>query len=141
MSLEVYLSSGGMLELIACLRLRLLDGYAGVVVMRSWIDVLEGVIKGWKAKGDNAAGNRIMEAIVQGVNYRTDTTLLAKDIAPRVQIIGIVKNGACCDLSVLVFIDVVLNLGLYLVALAVYGPGTAETKQSDALWGSKLIAM
>lgn len=70
------------------------DGYAGVVVMRSWIDALERVVKGWKAKGDNAAGNRICDAIVEGVNHRTDTTLLAKDIAPRVQIIGIMKNGA-----------------------------------------------
>lgn len=113
MSLESFLSYHEMLKLIACLRLHLLDGYAGVVVMRSWIDVLEGVIKGWKAKGDTATGNRIMEAIVQGVNHRTDTTLLAKDIAPRVQIIGIMKNGASWYIAVFPLIDVVLNLRSY----------------------------
>jgi hypothetical protein len=61
--------------------------------MRSWVDTIEGVVKGWKAKGDNSTGDRICEAIVQGVNYRSDTTLLCKDIAPRVQIIGILKTG------------------------------------------------
>jgi len=95
------------------------DSYTGVVVMRSWVDTLEGVIKGWKVKGDNSPGDRICEAIVQGVNHRSDTTLLCKDIAPRVQTVGILKN----------------------VALAVYGSKSAETKSSDALWGSKLISM
>lgn len=61
--------------------------------MRSWVDALEGVIKGWKVKGDNSPGDRICEAIVQGVNHRSDTTLLCKDIAPRVQTVGILKNG------------------------------------------------
>jgi len=34
-----------------------------------------------------------------------------------------------------------LNANGFLVALSVYGAGSAETKASDALWGSKLIAM
>jgi len=60
--------------------------------MRSWVDALKGVIKGWKDKG-NSTGDRICEAIAQGVNYRSDTTLLCKDIAPRVQTIGLLKNS------------------------------------------------
>lgn len=69
------------------------DAYAGVVVIRSWVDALEGVVKGWKAKEGNAAGSKICDAIVQGVNYRSDTTLLCKDFAPRIQTINILKLG------------------------------------------------
>lgn len=72
---------------------RVVDGITGVVVMRSWTDALEGVIKSWKAKDSNPAGKRICEAIVLGVNHRSDTTLLAKDLAPRIQIIGMLKGG------------------------------------------------
>jgi len=61
--------------------------------MRSWVDTLKSVIKGWKDKGDNSTGDRICEAIVQGVNYRSDTTLLCKDIAPRIQTIGLLKDS------------------------------------------------
>lgn len=66
--------------------------------MRSWVDTLERIIKLWKTKakaGEDAsgAGGRICEGIVQGVNYRADSTLLCKDFAPRVQTINILKTG------------------------------------------------
>lgn len=63
------------------------------MVVRSWVDALEGVIKGWKAKEGNTAGPKICDAIVQGVNYRSDTTLLCKDFAPRIQTINVLKLG------------------------------------------------
>lgn len=108
--------------------------------MRSWTDALEGVIKGWKAKEPNAAGKRICEAIVVGVNHRSDTTLLAKDLAPRIQIIGMLKGGEFP--SYMTLYDGGANPAYCrTVAHAVYGKSAAETRQSDAVWGSRLVAM
>jgi hypothetical protein len=61
--------------------------------MRSWVDSLERVIKAWKTKAGDSTGTRIVDGIVQGVNYKADSTLLCKDFAPRVQTINVMKRG------------------------------------------------
>ncbi|KAF8311869.1 hypothetical protein DL93DRAFT_2036969, partial [Clavulina sp. PMI_390] len=94
-----------------------LESWNGVVAMRNWIDALQRVIKVWKAKKDDPAGTRICEAIVLGVNTRSDPTSLAKDLASKMQIVGMLKT----------------------VAQSVYGKGASETRQSDAFWGTQLI--
>jgi len=95
-----------------------MDTYGGVIALRSWVDALDGVIRSWKAKGETSVGTRICEGIVQGVNIRADPTYISKEFAARVQIVNILKT----------------------VATSVYGPGSPLTRQSDALWGSRLMS-
>lgn len=70
-----------------------MDTYGGVVALRSWVDVLDAVIRNWKARGESSVGTRICEGIVQGVNTHADPTYISKEFAARVQIVNILKTG------------------------------------------------
>jgi hypothetical protein len=83
--------------------------------MRTWVDSL---VDGYfKAACSESRKELIAKGIMRGFNRYTDATLLTKDLTTRIQIITCLKT----------------------VSSRIYGPGTEEARQNEAMWSSKFI--
>jgi hypothetical protein len=70
------------------------DGMAGGMTMRTWVDTVCNA----HAKAKDAVPGRkglIANGITRGINQNTDVTLMTREFAARIQIISLLKSGAC----------------------------------------------
>ncbi|KAF9461829.1 hypothetical protein BDZ94DRAFT_1262718 [Collybia nuda] len=90
------------------------ESMSGGMAMRTWVDGLV------EAHGRVAPGSRkdsIAKGITRGINQNTDVTLMTKDFTAKIQIISCLKT----------------------VSTRIYGPGSDEARQGEAVWSSKFI--
>jgi len=87
---------------------------SGGFAMRTWVDSLVG------AHGKVGAGMRrdmIARGITKGINQNADVALMTKEFTAKIQIISYLKE----------------------VSSKIYGKGTDEARQGEAVWSSKFI--
>ncbi|KII95440.1 hypothetical protein PLICRDRAFT_97621 [Plicaturopsis crispa FD-325 SS-3] len=91
------------------------EGNAGAMTMRTWLDAL--VEAHSRASGPEKRKRMVAQGITGGVDHRVDLSLLTREFAARIQILSLLKslNGR------------------------IYGAGSEEARQGEALWSSKLI--
>jgi len=109
---EVAMIVGGITNMI--MELSKWEGMTGGMAMRTWTDTLV------EAHGRIGAGSRkdmIAKGITRGLNHNTDITLVTREFTSRIQIISCLKT----------------------VSTRIYGAGTDEARQSEAIWSSKFI--
>ncbi|KAF8331321.1 uncharacterized protein EI90DRAFT_3057523 [Cantharellus anzutake] len=96
------------------------ESYTAIIAFRTWIDTLDNAIRTWRSKGESAAStaNRICDGVVQGVNVAADPSFITKEFTGRLQVINMCKT----------------------ISVSAYGANSSQTRQSDALWGSRLLS-
>ncbi|KAJ7766994.1 hypothetical protein DFH07DRAFT_335269 [Mycena maculata] len=90
------------------------EGMAGGMTMRTWSDGLV------EAHGRLPAGSRkngIAKGIVRGISQNTDISLMTKEFTAKIQIISSLKS----------------------VCSRIYGAGSADARQAEAVLSSRLI--
>jgi len=111
---EIGVIVGGVTNLI--LELSKWEGMSSGMAMRTWVDTLvDGYFKA--ASAGESRKELIAKGILRGLNQYTDATLLTKDFTTRIQIITCLKT----------------------VSSRIYGPGSEEARQNEAVWSSKFI--
>jgi len=109
---EIGVIVGGITNLI--LELSKWEGMSSGMAMRTWVDTL---VDGYFRASSEARKELIAKGILRGLNQYTDATLLTKDFTTRIQIITCLKT----------------------VSSRIYGPGSDEARQNEAMWSSKFI--
>jgi len=109
---EIAIIIGGVTNLI--LELSRWEDMSAGMAMRTWVDSL---VDGYFKASSESRKDLIAKGIMRGFNQYTDTTLLTKDFTTRIQIITCLKS----------------------VSSRIYGPGTEEARQNEAMWSSKFI--
>jgi len=110
---EIAIIVGGVTNLV--LELSKWENMSAGMAMRTWVDAL--VDDGYFKASNESRKELIAKGIMRGFNRYTDTTLLTKDLTTRIQIITCLKT----------------------VSSRIYGPGTDEARQNEAMWSSKFI--
>ncbi|KAG6849608.1 hypothetical protein H0H93_006965 [Arthromyces matolae] len=109
---EVALIVGGITNMI--MEYSMWESMSGGMAMRTWVDTLVGA-HGKAAREENK--DAIAKGITRGINHNTDVGLMTKDFTARIQMISALKS----------------------VSAKIYGSGTDEARQSEAVWSSKFI--
>jgi len=112
---EIAIIVGGVTNLI--LELSRWEDMSAGMAMRTWVDAL---VDGYFKANTTTSESRkdlIAKGIMRGFNQYADATLLTKDLTTRIQIITCLKT----------------------VSSRIYGPGTDEARQNEAIWSSKFI--
>ncbi|KAF8805240.1 hypothetical protein BYT27DRAFT_7192968 [Phlegmacium glaucopus] len=109
---EIAVIVGGITNLI--LELSRWEGMSAGMAMRTWVDSL---VEGYFKASSESRKDLIAKGILRGLNQHTDATLLTKDFTTRIQIITCLKT----------------------VSSRIYGAGTDEARQNEAMWSSKFI--
>ncbi|KAF8959978.1 hypothetical protein BDZ97DRAFT_1922576 [Flammula alnicola] len=109
---EIAVIIGGITNMI--LELSKWEGMAAGMAMRTWVDSL---VEAHGRASSQTRKDLIAKGITRGLNQYTDVTLLTKDFTTRIQIISCLKT----------------------VSSRIYGAGTDEARQSEAMWSSKFI--
>jgi len=109
---EIAIIVGGVTNLI--LELSRWEHMSAGMAMRTWVDSL---VDGYFKASSEPRKELIAKGIMRGLNGYTDATLLTKDLTTRIQIITCLKT----------------------VSSRIYGPGTDEARQNEAIWSSKFI--
>jgi len=109
---EIAIVVGGVTNLI--LELSRWENMSAGMAMRTWVDSL---VDGYFKASSESRKDLIAKGIMRGLNRYTDATLLTKDLTTRIQIITCLKT----------------------VSSRIYGPGTDEARQNEAMWSSKFI--
>ncbi|KAL0955526.1 hypothetical protein HGRIS_001764 [Hohenbuehelia grisea] len=90
------------------------EGMAGGMAARTWAD---GLVEAHARIGDAKRKDQIARGIAKGVNQNTDVTLLTQEFAAKIQIISCLKT----------------------VSTRIFGSGSPEARQGEALWSAKLL--
>ncbi|KAF9479378.1 hypothetical protein BDN70DRAFT_834563 [Pholiota conissans] len=109
---EIAVIVGGLTNMV--LELSKWEGMAAGMAMRTWVDAL---VEAHARAASPTRKDAIAKGVTRGLNQFTDATLLTKDFTTRIQIISCLKT----------------------VSSRIYGAGTDEARQSDAMWSSKFI--
>jgi len=109
---EIAIVVGGVTNMI--LELSRWEHMSAGMAMRTWVDSL---VDGYFKASSESRKDLIAKGIMRGLNGYTDATLLTKDLTTRIQIITCLKT----------------------VSSRIYGPGTEEARQNEAIWSSKFI--
>jgi len=109
---EIGVIVGGITNLI--LELSKWEGMSSGMAMRTWVDTL---VDAYFRVSNEGRKELIAKGIVRGLNQYTDAMLLTKDFTTRIQIITCLKT----------------------VSSRIYGPGSDEARQNEAVWSSKFI--
>ena len=133
---EIAIIVGGVTNLI--LELSRWEHMSAGMAMRTWVDCL---VDGYFKASNESRKDLIAKGIMRGLNGYTDATLLTKDLTTRIQIITCLKTGEPTRFdSVTPFFGQSSDLSiLLLVSSRIYGPGTDEARQNEAIWSSKFI--
>ncbi|KAJ7435457.1 hypothetical protein B0H11DRAFT_1715837 [Mycena galericulata] len=120
MGLENFGSAENEVSVVVCgvtnmiLEMSRWEGMAGGMAMRTWSDALV------EAHGRLPAGSRkdgVGRGIVRGISQNTDISLMTKEFTAKIQIISSLKS----------------------VCSRIYGAGTADARQAEAVLSSRLI--
>jgi len=109
---EIAVVVGGITNLI--LELSKWEGLSAGMAMRTWVDSL---VEGYFKSESRKKKELVAKGILRGLNQYTDATLLTRDFNARIQIITCLKT----------------------VSSRIYGAGTDEARQNEAMWSSKFI--
>ncbi|KAF8161517.1 hypothetical protein B0H34DRAFT_653043 [Crassisporium funariophilum] len=109
---EIAVIVGGITNMI--LELSKWEGMSAGMAMRTWVDSL---VEAHSKASSETRKDLIAKGITRGLNQYTDVTLLTKDFTTKIQIIGCLKT----------------------VSSRIYGAGTDEARQNEAMWSSKFI--
>lgn len=115
---EVAIIVGGVTNMI--LEFSKWEGMAGGMAIRTWVDALvdahaKAVVS---ARSVGAARkDMVAKGITKGLNQNTDITLMTKEFTSKIQIISCLKS----------------------VSSRIYGAGTDEARQGEAVWSSRFI--
>ncbi|PPQ80099.1 hypothetical protein CVT25_001467 [Psilocybe cyanescens] len=109
---EIAVIVGGITNMI--LELSKWEGLSAGMAMRTWVDSL---VEARNKASSQTRMDLIAKGVTRGLNQYTDVTLLTKDFTTRIQIISCLKT----------------------VSSRIYGAGTDEARQSEAMWSSKFI--
>ncbi|KAG8789694.1 hypothetical protein FRB91_011890 [Serendipita sp. 411] len=90
------------------------DGISGAMAFRTFTDKL---LVSWNSIEDKEKKIPVGEGIIRGLNQIADPGLATREFAPRVQMVGSLKN----------------------LTAAVYGKGSAEARNADVVWQSRFI--
>jgi len=91
------------------------DAMAGAMSMRTWVTVLGDAHA--RTDPNTKRKAQVGRGITRGINQLSDVSLMTKDFTARIQIISVLKS----------------------VNAKVYGAGTEEARQGEALWSSRCI--
>jgi len=109
---EIAVIVGGLTNMV--LELSKWEGMAAGMAMRTCVDSF---VEAHARASSQTRKDAIAKGVTRGLNQYTDVTLLTKDFTTRIQIISCLKT----------------------VSSRIYGAGTDEARQSDAMWSSKFI--
>ncbi|KAG8810612.1 hypothetical protein FRC17_002858 [Serendipita sp. 399] len=90
------------------------DGISGAMAFRTFTDKLAAALN---AVEDKHTKMPVGDGIIRGLNQVADPAIATREFAPRVQIVGSLKN----------------------LTAAVYGKGSAEARNADVVWQSRFI--
>ncbi|KAF5374641.1 hypothetical protein D9615_008930 [Tricholomella constricta] len=110
---EVAVIVGGITNMI--MEYSMWESMSGGMAMRTWVDGL--VAAYGKAAAAGQKKDAIAKGITRGINQNTDVSLMTKEFTARIQIISALKS----------------------VSSKIYGNGTDEARQGEAVWSSKFI--
>ena len=133
---ETAIVVGGITNMI--LEMSKWDGMAGGMAMRTWVEALSEAYTRVAKTAPGGRKDQIANGITRGVNQNTDVTLMTREFAARIQIISTLKTGmwllfqSCSEQNPSPFIDCVVNT-------RIYGVGSDQARQGEALWSSKFI--
>lgn len=128
---EIGVIVGGITNLI--LELSKWEGMSSGMAMRTWVDTL---VDSYFRASSEARKELIAKGILRGLNQYTDATLLTKDFTTRIQIITCLKTGEFLCPTFRPFFGLRFPR---LVSSRIYGPGSDEARQNEAMWSSKFI--
>ncbi|RDB20684.1 hypothetical protein Hypma_012202 [Hypsizygus marmoreus] len=109
---EVALIVGGITNMI--LEYSKWESMSAGMAMRTWVDSL---LDAYGKASPGARKGLIAKGITRGINQNTDVSLMTKEFTARIQIISCLKT----------------------VSSRIYGSGTDEARQGEAVWSSKFI--
>ncbi|KAF8829652.1 hypothetical protein F5879DRAFT_880171 [Lentinula edodes] len=109
---EVGVIVGGITNMV--LEMSKWEALGGGMAMRTWVDTIVNV---YAMIPHGSKKEIIARGIVRGINQHTDYSLMTKEFAARIQIISCLKS----------------------LCLKIYGPGSEESRQAEAMLSSKLI--
>jgi len=108
------------------------DAIPGSMALRTFTERLTSALAAFP--GEEQARKVIGSRVVQGFTQVADPALATREFAPRVQIVGALKSREWLSRN-----ERAPNSPLIVVTTAVYGRGSAEARNADALWSSKFI--
>ncbi|KIK60283.1 hypothetical protein GYMLUDRAFT_244308 [Collybiopsis luxurians FD-317 M1] len=109
---EVAVVVGGITNMI--LEMSKWESLAGGMAMRTWVDTLANM---YTAVPQSSKKEAISRGILRGINQNTDYALMTKDFTARIQVVSSLKS----------------------LFPKIYGTGSEEARQAEALLSSKLI--
>jgi len=109
---EIAVVVGGITNMI--LELSKWEGLSSGMAMRTWVDSL---VEAHSKASSESRKEAIAKGVTRGLNQFTDVSRLTKDFTTRIGIISCLKT----------------------VSSRIYGAGTDEARQSEAMWSSKFI--
>ncbi|KAG6811731.1 hypothetical protein H0H92_006083 [Tricholoma furcatifolium] len=109
---EIALIVGGITNMI--LEYSMWESMSGGLAVRTWVDAL---IEAYGAVAAKEQRDAIAKGITRGINHNTNVSLMTKDFTARIQIISALKR----------------------VSSQIYGSGTDEARQAEAVWSSKFM--
>jgi hypothetical protein len=111
------------------------DAIPGAMALRTFTDRL---ITALIALRDEPTRTATGARVIQGFTQVADPALATREFAPRVQIVGALKNREYIsrDLGGTKYQLTPLKIA---VTAAVYGQGSVEARNADVLWSSKFI--
>jgi hypothetical protein len=123
---EVAAIVGGITNMV--LEFSQLDGMAGGMAMRTWLDTaVDAFKKVPKAGDDGRRQEAVARGIVRGVNHNVDTTLMSREFVTRIQLISSLKSGALA--AVLCFLNKRSNVEVLYLFI--------PTSQLTSVWRGK----
>ncbi|EFI28076.1 hypothetical protein CC1G_14102 [Coprinopsis cinerea okayama7 len=109
---EVSAIVGGVTDM--ALELSKWEPMAGGMAVRTWADAL---VEGHKRATAGTRKDIIAKGITRGLNYNTNVALMTPEFTAKIQIISCLKS----------------------VSSKLYGAGSDEARQSEAIWSSKFM--
>lgn len=109
---EVAVIIGGVTNLV--LEFSRWEPMAGGMAVRTWSDAL---VNTHKQLPPSSKKDTVGRGIARGINYNSDVTLMTQEFAAKIQIVSCLKS----------------------ISSRLYGTGSDESRQSEAIWSSKLM--
>ncbi|KAH6910210.1 hypothetical protein BKA70DRAFT_1100693 [Coprinopsis sp. MPI-PUGE-AT-0042] len=109
---EVAVITGGVTNLV--LEFSRWEPMAGGMAIRTWSDAL---VNTHKQLPSGSKKDTVAKGIARGINYNSDVSLMTQEFASKIQIVSCLKS----------------------VSSRLYGVGSDEARQSEAIWSSKLM--
>ena len=110
----------------------------GAMALASWSEKL---VDAYQRTADLGRKQELGEGIVRGLTERAEPSLATREFTAKVQIVGALRNGECfffrTDRRFCVLVYSFCLLGT--VNAAIYGKGSTEARNADAILGSKFI--